>query len=902
MTEKDDRPEQAPELNVRAEQVARESTDSRRESLEAPLPDEEHRTFHELYMHQVELKMQNEELRRAQAELAAARERYFDLYDLAPVGYCTISEQGLILECNLTAATLLGMARSELVKQSVSRFIHKEDQDIYCLHCIQLFETGEPQEWELRMVQAEGTGFWAHLDAIAVQDSDGAPVCRLVISDVTEHKFREDERELTARLIALVNTPGDLRECMSALADSLKGWSGCDSVGIRLRVGDDYPYFETRGFPPEFVHEENLLCAYGPDGTILRDGEGSPVLECMCGTILCGRFDPSKPFFTAHGSFWSNNTSALLPGTDEAESRARMRYRCMYEGYQSLALIPLRTVEEVFGLLQFNDHRPNRFNPILISHFERMADILAIALSRRQAEEELRESERRLKEAQKLARLGHWIWDARTGNIDWSGEVFGIFGLDPKEFTPHMDSILALSPWPEDHERDRELYRKAMQSREEGTFEQRFLRPDKSIGYFHSTFKGNYDDRGNLISIVGTVQDITERKRAEEDQARTLEQLRQSQKMEAVGLLAGGIAHDFNNLLMAIVSYGGILQMEMTEDDPLRTNVDMMLAVVDRAAGLTQSLLAFSRQQVIHLRPCNLNDIIGKTEKFLARVIGEDIEIQTTFREDPLYVNADNGQLEQVLINLATNARDAMPHGGLLSIVTESVEIDSEYIKAHGYGELGEYALFSITDAGAGMDAATTKRIFEPFFTTKEPGKGTGLGLAVVYGIVKQHGGYINVYSEPGRGTTFRILLPLLKGGERADTETVPQTRSMGGTETILLAEDEAEIRKLIRAVLMTYGYTVVEAADGEDAVNEFIGNRERIQLLLLDLIMPKKSGKDACDEIRKMGSDVRTIFISGYPPDVIQGKGLLEEGCDLIMKPVSPQILLRKIREVLDR
>ena len=364
-------------------------------------------------------------------------------------------------------------------------------------------------------------------------------------------------------------------------------------------------------------------------------------------------------------------------------------------------------------------------------------------------------------------------------------------------------------------------------------------------------------------------------KRAEEEQARLQDQLRQSQKMEAVGLLAGGIAHDFNNMLMAIVSYGGVLQMKMAEDDPLMPYVDKMLTVVDRAAALTQSLLAFSRKQVINLQPCNLNDIIRKVEKFLARIIGEDIEIQTTFREDPLAVNVDSGQIEQVLMNLATNARDAMPHGGSLSIATESTEIDREFIKAHGYGEPGRYALFSVSDTGAGMDAATIKRIFEPFFTTKELGKGTGLGLAVVYGIVKQHGGYINVYSEPGKGTTFRICLPLLKSDEYAGTEPASRPRPTGGTETILLAEDETELRQLLKDVLTEFNYTVIEAVDGEDAVSKFTGNRERIQLLLLDLIMPKKSGKHACDEIQKMGSDVRTIFISGYPPDVIQGKAM---------------------------
>jgi len=403
------------------------------------------------------------------------------------------------------------------------------------------------------------------------------------------------------------------------------------------------------------------------------------------------------------------------------------------------------------------------------------------------------------------------------------------------------------------------------------------------------------DREGGISHFVAIKEDITERKKLEA-------QLLQSQKMEAVGLLAGGVAHDFNNMLMAIIGYGNILQMKMAEDDPLRSNVDKLLGAADRAAGLTQSLLAFSRKQVIHLQPVNLNEIIRKVDKFLARIIGEDIEIRSTFMEEPLNVNADSGQIEQVLMNLATNARDAMPQGGLLSIVTESVEIDSEHIRHEGYFESGRYAVFSVTDSGTGMDPTTVKRLCEPFFTTKELGRGTGLGMSIVYGIVKQHGGFIEVYSEPGSGTTFRIHLPQLKGGEPVGTAPQPQPQPRKGTETILLAEDDAEIRKLSREVLTEFGYTVIEAADGEEAVRNFKEHRELIQLLLLDLNMPRKNGKDAFDEIRTMDSHVRAIFISGYPVDDNQRKSMLEAGCDLIMKPVSPQNLLSKIREVLER
>ena len=397
MISKDNRTFDAVELRRQAEEIFQEKAPFSLENLKTLSPEEIQKVLHELQVHQIELEMQNEELRTAQVELEFVRTRYFDLYDLAPVGYCTLSEKGLILEANLTIATLLGLARSALVKQPLFRYIFPDDQDIYYLHRKQLLETGGHDASDLRMVKNDGTTFWAHLSCSTARDADSSPLFHIVISDITKRKFQEDERDLTARLIVLINTPGDFRKRMSELTVSLQGWSGCEAVGIRLQEGDDFPYFETRGFPPSFVEAEKHLCAYGPDGKILRDGKGSPILECMCGNILCGRFDAAKPFFTAHGSFWSNNTTALLASTTAADRQARTRNRCNGMGYESVALIPLRTGDQVYGLLQFNDHRPNRFSPVLIEHFERMADSLAVTLSRRQAEDALRASEERFR-------------------------------------------------------------------------------------------------------------------------------------------------------------------------------------------------------------------------------------------------------------------------------------------------------------------------------------------------------------------------------------------------------------------------------------------------------------------------------------------------------------------------
>lgn len=416
------------------------------------------------------------------------------------------------------------------------------------------------------------------------------------------------------------------------------------------------------------------------------------------------------------------------------------------------------------------------------------------------------------------------------------------------------------------------------------------------------------DETGRVISVIAVINDITEKKRLEE-------QLRHAQKLEAVGQLAGGVAHDFNNILSAIVGYGQLLQMKMKEGDPLRANVDQIMKATERAANLTHSLLAFSRKQMINPQAVNLNEIIRKVGKFLERVIGEDVELKTMLRplsqlqpaEDvpELNVMADSGQIEQMLMNLATNARDAMPQGGCLTIGSELIDLGADFMKVHGYGRPGTYVLMTVTDTGIGMDQEMRKKIFEPFFTTKDMGKGTGLGLSMVYGIVKQHNGYIDVYSEPGNGTTFKVYLPALSHrpeGPGAAEAASYEGLSMQGNETILLAEDDPAVRSLTKMLLAEFGYTVIEAEDGEEAIKKFIVSKDSVQLLLFDLIMPKKNGREAYEEIRKISPDMKVLFASGYTADIIHKKEFLETGQDLILKPISPRELMLKVREILDR
>jgi len=399
------------------------------------------------------------------------------------------------------------------------------------------------------------------------------------------------------------------------------------------------------------------------------------------------------------------------------------------------------------------------------------------------------------------------------------------------------------------------------------------------------------DVDGAIVSAIEIVNDITERKRLED-------QLHMAQKMEAIGQLAGGVAHDFNNLLQAILGYGSILQAKLPPGDPLLSHVEQIMLAGTKAAELTHGLLAFSRKQVVNPVPADLNEIVRDMCKILERLIGEDVEMKIACAAQPLSVLVDRSQIGQVLMNLATNARDAMPRGGTLTIGTGSLAA-GDVDPARAADRPGPCAVLTVSDTGAGMDRATIDRIFEPFFTTKELGRGTGLGLSIVYGIVQQHHGRIEVASEPGAGTAFTILLPLIAGApqRRGAAEALPA----GGTETVLLAEDEPAVLALLKVILEQAGYTVVEAADGEAALAAFHAHRDAIRLALLDVIMPKMNGRDVRSELLKAAPGVKILFMSGYTDDVIAKQGLLEPGTELVVKPVDPPSLLRSVRRALD-
>jgi nitrogen-specific signal transduction histidine kinase/CheY-like chemotaxis protein len=389
------------------------------------------------------------------------------------------------------------------------------------------------------------------------------------------------------------------------------------------------------------------------------------------------------------------------------------------------------------------------------------------------------------------------------------------------------------------------------------------------------------------------LRDVSERQKLEE-------RFRQSQKMEAVGRLAGGIAHDFNNLLTVITGFSDLLLGKPGSDATRREYAGEIRKAGERAALLTRQLLAFSRQQILLPEILDLNAVVGEVDSMLRRLIGEDIDLKTPLAPNLGRVKADPGQIQQILMNLAVNARDAMPQGGKLTIETANVELDSAYARTHAEVKPGSYVMLAVSDTGTGMVAEIQARIFEPFFTTKEKGKGTGLGLATVYGIVKQSGGNIWVYSEPGRGTSFKIYLPQVGEATAAAAPPIPSEARTGASETILLVEDDRGVRALARRVLELHGFRVLEADRGEDALQISERHEGPIHLLLTDVIMPGMSGRALADRLGTGHPETRVLFMSGYTDEAIVHHGVLESGIAFLQKPFTPDSLARKVRETL--
>jgi PAS domain S-box-containing protein len=538
---------------------------------------------------------------------------------------------------------------------------------------------------------------------------------------------------------------------------------------------------------------------------------------------------------------------------------------------------------------------PVELNGFLITNKQTGAPLAMATISsditvRKWNENALRHSEARFRSL--VETTSDWIWEIDENSIYTyaSPKIRDLLGYEPEE-------VIGKTPFdlmhPEDAQRLTEEFKAIRAARKSFSgLENVNLHKDGNLVTIETSGVPIFDANGRFCGYRGIDRDVTERKKLEQKYLH-------AQKMEAVGQLAGGIAHDFNNILTAIIGYEHLL-LGRIEDEKSRHYAEQVITLSEKAASLTRDLLTFSRKQTIYPKPLDLNNVIEKAGKLLKRLIGDDIEFRSILHEGSLPVTAVANQIEQVLMNLAMNARDAMPNGGSLTVRTDVTEIDSYFVRTHGYGEPGKYALLSVSDSGTGMDEQTRSRVFEPFFTTKEVGKGTGLGLATAYGIIKQHNGYINVYSEPGEGTTFRIYLPLVETGAGEEECTEEHIFQARGTETVLLAEDNQEVRETIKSLLEANGYRVIETVDGDDALEKYVAHESDIAVLISDVIMPKRNGKEVYNIISKARPDIKALFISGHTADILKWEGI-PETCHMVTKPFSPHVFLKALRGVLD-
>jgi PAS domain S-box-containing protein len=547
----------------------------------------------------------------------------------------------------------------------------------------------------------------------------------------------------------------------------------------------------------------------------------------------------------------------------------------------------IRGRERPYGVLGAHTASTRRFATDDVNFLVAVANVLAEAIGRKRAEDAMRQSESQFRALFENALDAVLIANDQGAYVDANPAACNLLGVSYNEVIGRTINDFTENDNPVEASRMLEQFLK------EGTLrgELRLRRPDGSLVEVDFSATANFLPGRHLALL----RDVTERRKLEE-------QFRQSQKLESVGMLAGGIAHDFNNLLTVITGYSELTLRRLDKVDPLARNVEEIKKAAERAASLTRQLLAFSRKQVLQPKVLDLNSVIVNTEKMLGRLVGEDMELRTSPGVGLGKVKADPGQIEQVILNLVVNARDAMPKGGKITIETANIYLDEAYARRHIAVQPGWYVMLAVTDTGQGMDAETQKYIFEPFFTTKEQGKGTGLGLSTVYGIVKQSGGNIWVYSEIGVGTSFKIYLPLVDEQVMKPDANVARPESASGTETILLAEDEEMVRNLARESLKMHGYTVLEAANAGEALLICQQYKGRIDLLLTDVVMPRVSGRELAEQLVGLRPDMRVLYMSGYPDQAIVHHGILDEAIAFIGKPFTPDALALKVVEVLQQ
>ncbi len=796
------------------------------------------------------------ERRRAEQAQREAEERFRSLFENATEGIFQSTTDGRYLSINPALARMCGFASpSEMISkvEDLGREIYA-DPNVRTVfkHLIEKYGSVKDFEYEVR--RRDGAKIWISENAHVVRNPDGEILSyEGTIEDITARKRAELERQVTFEIIHAVNVTDNLDDLLRLIHIALKKVLYAENCFIALYEPATgmfhFPFFVDQfdqAPPPQRVGKSCTAHVY-------RTGQAMLI--------------PQRTF-----DLLAEEGKVELVGTPSP----------------SWLGVPLRTPAATIGVLVVQHYEDeNAYTERDQEFLGSVGGQIALAIERKRSEEKVRESEARLRVLVEQLPAVLWTVDRGLRFTSALGAGFARLKIKP-------DELVGMSLLDYFETADQTFLPIAAHRRAVAGEPMTFHVEWKS-GSYACHVEPLRDSDGQVSGAICMSLDITDRKQLEE-------QLRQAQKMEAVGRLAGGIAHDFNNLLMVIQGYSDLLVERLPDGDPLRRNAEQIQMASQRASSLTRQLLAFSRKQMLAPKILNVQSVVAEMEKILRRLIGEDVQLETSSAPDLGLIKADRSQIEQVILNLAVNARDAMPQGGRLTIETANVELDASYSHPPAVLSPGRYVMLAVTDNGCGMDAETQAHVFEPFFTTKEKGKGTGLGLATVYGVVKQSGGYVWVYSEPGRGTSFKIYLP------RIEETAVPPVRDgksemqipERGSETILLVEDEKGVRELAREYLASSGYTVIEAEDGHTALELAAMHVGPIHLLLTDVVMPGISGRELAERVSQIRPGIKIIYMSGYTDQAVVHHGILRNDAVLLQKPFTLMTLAGKLREML--
>jgi two-component system, cell cycle sensor histidine kinase and response regulator CckA len=796
------------------------------------------------------------ERRRAEEARRQAEEKFRSLFENAVEGIFQTTVDGRYLSVNPALSRMCGYSSPEEMMaevRDVGRTVYADPQIREEFKRL-IQERGVIEGFEYQIRRKDGAKIWISENAHAVRDARGRIVSyEGTVEDISERKRSELERQVTTEIIHSVNVTDNLDDLLKMIHSALRKVLYAENCFVALYESSTsmfhFPFFVDRydvAPPPQKVGRSCTAYVYHTGRAMLIPQSAFDKLAEEGEVELVGTPSPS----------WLG--------------------------------VPLRTPAATIGVLVVQHYEDeNAYTERDLEFLSSVGGQIALAIDRKRADARVRESEARLRVLVEQLPAVLWTVDKNLRFTSCVGAGLTRLGLKPNEVT-------GMSLF--------EYFETADQTFLPVAAHRRAVAGEPVT--FHIEWKGGSyachaeplrDAEGHVHGAICMSLDVTDRKQLEE-------QLRQAQKMEAVGRLAGGIAHDFNNLLMVIQGYADLLLDRLPEGDALRRNAEQIQMAGQRATSLTRQLLAFSRKQMLAPKILNVHGVVSDMETILRRLIGEDIQLETSSPSDLWLVKADRSQIEQVIMNLAVNSRDAMPQGGRLTIETANVELDSSFTHHAVVLAPGKYVMLAVTDNGCGMDAKTQAHIFEPFFTTKEKGKGTGLGLATVYGIVKQSGGYVWVYSEPGRGTSFKIYLPRIEEEEyQPAKDRRPESKAvLRGSETVLLVEDEDGVRQLAREYLEASGYTVIEAADGRKALELAGMTADPIHLLMTDVVMPGVSGRELAEGIEKLRPGIKVLYMSGYTDQSVVHHGILENDAVLLQKPFTLATLAEKLREIL--